>query len=502
MRFLKRLICFTAVVFAISSILSGIYIFRPDIMDPLEAFLGPGQKDAETVTGNHGLQEETASHTDESAEREETGREAEKNEAYKKGPLEKDVIAESAVSDYILPNQSEIVVPENVSGRNGYQQIQENREQIDDEAAEELQNQIDTGYTGDGLDFDGVIYPYYAMLDDRGKHIYRQIYANANEQYAVFMPAEPITSDQLKNVFLAVYNDHPELFWLETAYSCKYLKDGRCVEIHLEFNRTAQNMDEARAVFQENASQIISEARNLSGDYEKEKFVHDKLTERVSYDSGAEMNQSAYSALVNGRTVCAGYARAFQYLLQQLGIPCYYCTGYAGEAHAWNIVALDDGYYNVDVTWDDSDRGRYDYFNKTDMDYAGSHMRQELSVYLPPCNGSAYRNLEQNPEDSSLRSIADLGMAEDQILTDMDSYYRDCYDQILQNGRGSYTFYNVIEDEQLLEEWHQAYEAERYKQAYMENAMIQLGISSCEMEIEIEELRGGKFLIIHKVSAW
>ena len=44
------------------------------------------------------------------------------------------------MSDYILPNQSEIVVPENVSGRNGYRQIQENKEQIDDEAAEELQN--------------------------------------------------------------------------------------------------------------------------------------------------------------------------------------------------------------------------------------------------------------------------------------------------------------------------------------------------------------------------
>ena len=501
MRFLKKLICFTAVVFAISSILSGVYIFRPDIMDQIETVLDPGQKNAETVTGNQGLQKETANHTDESAEREENGPEAEEYETDEKEPLEEDVIGESAVSDYILPNQSEIVVPENVSGRNGYQRIQENKEQIDDEAAEELQNQIDTGYTGDGLDFDGVSYPYYAMLDDRGKHIYRQIYANANEQYAVFMPAEPITSGQLKNVFLAVYNDHPELFWLETAYSCKYLRDGRCVEIHLEFNRAAQNIDEARAVFQENAGQIISEARNLSGDYEKEKFVHDKLTERISYDSGAEMDQSAYSALVNGRTVCAGYARAFQYLLQQLGIPCYYCTGYAGEAHAWNIVALDDGYYNVDVTWDDSDGGRYDYFNKTDMDYADSHMRQELSVYLPPCNGSVYRNLEQNPEDSSLRSVADLGMAEDQILRDMDSYYRDCYDQLLQNGRGSYTFYNVIEDEQMLEEWYRAYQAKRYKQAYMENAMIQLGISSCEMEMEIEELRDGKFLITHKVSA-
>ena len=101
-----------------------------------------------------------------------------------------------------------------------------------------------------------------------------------------------------------------------------------------------------------------------------------------------------------------------------------------------------------------------------------------------------------------MRSIADLGMAEDQIFRDMDSYYRDCYDQLLQNGRGSYTFYNVIEEEQLLNEWRRAYEEERYKEAYMENAMIQLRVSSCEMEIEIEELRDGKFLITHKVSAW
>ena len=118
------------------------------------------------------------------------------------------------------------------------------------------------------------------------------------------------------------------------------------------------------------------------------------------------------------------------------------------------------------------------------------------------CNGSLYRNLEEDPEESSLRSIADLGMTEDQILRDMDSYYRNCYDQILQNGRGNYTFYNVIEDERLLEQWYRDYQAERYKQAYMENAMIHLGTSSCEMELEVEELRDGKFLISHRVSAW
>ena len=212
--------------------------------------------------------------------------------------------------------------------------------------------QLGTGYTGDGLEFDALYYPYYAMLSEKGQHIYRQIYANANEGYQTFAPVEAVTAAELKNIFSAVYNDHPELFWLETAYSWKYVGNGQCVEIDLQFNRTIQDLENAKSLFDENVNRILLGAQNLSGDYDREKFVHDTLIDRIVYDMGAEMNQSAYSALVNGQTVCAGYARAFQYLMQQLGIPCYYCTGSAGERHAWNIVMLDDGFYNVDTTWD------------------------------------------------------------------------------------------------------------------------------------------------------
>lgn len=400
------------------------------------------------------------------------------------------------------PSQAEIIIPENVAGRNGYQRIQDDQEQVDDTTAERLQRQLDIGYTGDGLEFDAVYYPYYAMLDERGKHVYRQIYANASELYSAFSPVEQVTAGELKNIFSAVVNDHPELFWLETAYAGKYIRNGQCVEIDLKFNRTAQDLESAKAYFNENVDQILIEAQNFSGNYEKEKFVHDALLARVSYNMGAAMNQSAYSALVNGQTVCAGYARAFQYILQQLGIPCYYCTGYAGESHAWNIVALDDGYYNVDTTWDDTGNGTYDYFNKTDADYAGNHIRQELSVYLPPCNGQLYRDLEQEAEDNGLRSIADVGLTDEQVITDMQGYYGNCYAQILQNGTGRYTFYNVIEGNELLDEWYRNYQNEYYRQAYMEDAMTEIGASSCEMALEMEELQGGRYLIIHEVSVW
>lgn len=43
------------------------------------------------------------------------------------------------------------------------------QKQIDRDTAEQLQRQLDTGYTGDGLEFDALYYPYYAMLNDKDR---------------------------------------------------------------------------------------------------------------------------------------------------------------------------------------------------------------------------------------------------------------------------------------------------------------------------------------------
>ncbi len=48
--------------------------------------------------------------------------------------------------------------------------------------------------------------------------------------------------------------------------------------------------------------------------------------------------------------VCGGYAKAFQYLCDQGGIPCYYILGYTPGYHAWNIVTIRGKNYLVDVT--------------------------------------------------------------------------------------------------------------------------------------------------------
>lgn len=401
---------------------------------------------------------------------------------------------------YIPPAESEITVPEEVAGRNGYQEIEGSDSEVEDTEAEELSESLDVGETGDGITFDPLFYPYYAMLDEKGQHIYRQIYANANVLNPSFAPVEPVTAQQLRDIISAVYYDHPELFWVDTAYACKRRANGQCVEIDLQFNRTAKNLAAENSAFEASAAEILSGAESFASDYDKERYVHDALMKSIEYVTSSEINQSAYSALVNGRTVCAGYARAFQYLMQQLGIPCYYCVGYAGENHAWNIIKLDDGYYNVDVTWDDTGDGTYDYFNKTDGDYADTHVRQEKSVNLPPCNGKKYRTAGVSTGEEGLRSSADAGFPDEAILHSMSQYYDECYGEILRRGYGNYEFSKVLEGEELYAEWEEAYDSEQYKQEYMIEAMRSIGAKSCKLDLKIEKLQQDRYLITHSLQ--
>ena len=295
------------------------------------------------------------------------------------------------MNGYVAPSMDQMQIPEDVSGRTGFTPVQPEEQQIPDQEAQNLKETLGSGETGEGLSFSAEEYPYYQMLSENQQSVYRQIYANAQNLTEKFAPEKTVSASDVKIAFEAVIGDHPEMFWLETGYSSKYLANGQCVEIDLKYNSTADDLESAKQRFDAAAQNLITGAASLDSNYEKEKYVHDALASAVTYDLTADMNQSAYSALVNGKSVCAGYARAYQYLLQQLGIPCYYCTGYSGGDHVWNIVKLEDGYYNVDVTWDDAAAIRYDYFNKTDADFASTHVRQNLSVYLPACNGTAYR---------------------------------------------------------------------------------------------------------------
>lgn len=453
---------------------------------------------------------------------------------------------------YEIPDSRPGDPPASVSGRSGYEPVQEDARQV---RPEETGGLPGTGDTGSGLSFDEEFYPYYAMLNSDMQQLYCQIYANAQQLAASFSPVVPVTVGQLKSVFEAVYNDHPQLFWLETGYSCKYLEDGGCVEIILKYNAAADNLGEAKQDFEAYARMILSGAWELGSDADVERYVHDMLMQMVVYDLRAPMNQSAYSALVQGRSVCAGYARAYQYLMQLLGIPCYYCTGYAGENHAWNIVRLDGAYYNVDVTWDDTEPATYDYFNKSDRQYAPTHMRTGLSVYLPACvtdgeSGAsagegepeelsasdaagepAYESriadlINPNPmeplrwqgrgqvstpssdtvsvpstEDKRQANLDEAGITADEVRDNMADYYEECGKLLEHVGAGDKQF-SVVVPESLWNAVEQAYINGDHWKNYVDEVLELLGVDNFVIQLVPERLGEGYYRVYHNVYTY
>lgn len=443
---------------------------------------------------------------------------------------------------YEIPGDQPERIPDSVSGRNGYESVKEDAEQIAQEEADDLSKTIAFGETGSDLRFNETYYPYYAMLQEDMQRLYNQIYANALKLTESFAPVTPVSVGQLKSVFEAVYNDHPELFWLESGYSCKYLRSGMCVEIILKYNDTANHLEEARRNFVAAAEKILSGTGDLGSEYEKEKYVHDALMQEVEYDMGASLNQSAYSALVQGRSVCAGYARAFQYLMQQMDVPCYYCTGFAGEDHAWNIVKSGGNFYNVDVTWDDTNPSTHDYFNKTDREFTATHRRVGLSVYLPACvsgagnvsisdisdlinpnpveppswqsktdlgndGGDAGQDADGNidvemaAEEERQANLAKAGITEEQVRDTMEEYYEDCLKLLKEAGVGDKQFSNVI-PESLWGAVEQAYNGGAYWEGYAEDALKALGVENFVIQLQAQRLGGGYYRLYHNVYTY
>lgn len=250
----------------------------------------------------------------------------------------------------------------------------------------ESSNSIDTST----YSMDSEYYPYYHMLNSNEQYVYLLLYESINKLKPTVSIPINISAEEIQTVIEAVYNDHPELFWIKNKYSYKYTQNGYVIQVILDYYFDDNTIEKARKDFNYKVDEIVSEASKLANDFEKEKYVHNALIENVEYSEGAIMNQSAYSALVNGSSVCAGYSKAFQYILMRLGIPSYYVTGDADGDHAWNIVKINNEYYNVDITWNDSARNKYSYFNISDSLFSNSHTRLGLSLNLPDCNGESY----------------------------------------------------------------------------------------------------------------
>lgn len=111
--------------------------------------------------------------------------------------------------------------------------------------------------------------------------------------------------------------------------------------------------------------------------YDRYYYLAAVLAEQVVYDAKPANCWTAFGALVCGRAVCEGYSTAYYALCREANLWCAYRNGIIdGAGHMWNMIKLDSGIYNVDVTWCDGApapyfREWYKYFVKSDEYFAG-----------------------------------------------------------------------------------------------------------------------------------
>ena len=508
MKVLRNILIVILALVILLCLLVGIGTVRPDLF---ERFTGKGEEPAESAEA---VSEDSLSETEEPSEEVSEDKAAVSVDeaeaiidayfAEEEGDIPQSGLKGGIDLSYEMPKEAQNV-PDALKELCGMEEPKGTCRKLTPDEADRVEEELSEGETGDDLSFDEEYYPYYHMLDMKGQHLYRQIYANAMEMNDTFRAVEKdIPWSGFRNVFEAVFGDHPELFWLDTRYSAGYRDNGECLAVKLYFNRTAADRDGAAGKFNEGADDIGTRAEGDA--YDQEKIVHDAIADAVAYSLSAEMNQSAYSALVNRSTVCAGYARAFQYVMQNLGIPCYYCRGVAGEPHAWNIIKLYDGYYNVDVTWDDSESGeRYAYFNRSDAEIGKDHRRAGLSVYLPACGGGNYSHLEDgqvsdNEADGGEGTEASL--PEGTYCRSLEEYYDLCKKEIKETGRGIYSFDIYTTDREVYDKCVDAYTKRKVEDAYMEECLKETeNARGLIVELDGKEL-DGVYRMTQKVQCW
>lgn len=169
-----------------------------------------------------------------------------------------------------------------------------------------------------------------------------------------------IPQETIQKAYDCFLMDHPEVFWTDGyTYVTSYVNNaisGRRVEFTYNMSRTA--IAEANNSIYQGLLDIVVQAGSTSPTYDTVKAVYDYMIENCTYDE-LNLDQSMYSVMVGRSGVCASFAKAFEFIMQCLEIPCTVVFGRLTQSsgmlsttigHEWNLVQLDGKWYHVDVT--------------------------------------------------------------------------------------------------------------------------------------------------------
>lgn len=179
------------------------------------------------------------------------------------------------------------------------------------------------------------------------------------------------------------------------------------VKIDLNYSLTSQQVKTIITSVDKKIDEILSLVNQNMSDEQKALVIHDYFAYQFEYDTSVttiSTNDSFRSGglFLNEKGVCQAYGYAYKYIMERLGIDCYY-TKSKEMNHGWNIIKIGGAYYHVDTTYDDPlldkfGQVRHYFFLLSDSaikqvrgEVNKSHYGWDLARKYP-CNNTRYDN--------------------------------------------------------------------------------------------------------------
>lgn len=249
------------------------------------------------------------------------------------------------VRDYLqLNNEEQVLLRDEDSGTVSAREL-EDVEQAPAEAVDGLKEEQTQAF-------------HYNRLSEPEQKLYGEILYILQE-HLEDIQISTTDSGEVEKVFQCVLNDHPEIFYVEGYTLTRYAlgEELKMMTLSGTYSMTPETIEAKKQLIDSYVNQcFVSLPTGDGSQYAIARYVYEYLIENTEYDAGAPDNQNICSVFITHRSVCQGYAKATQYLLQKAGIEATLIMGTVqnGEGHAWNLVKLDGENYFMDTTWGDA----------------------------------------------------------------------------------------------------------------------------------------------------
>lgn len=229
---------------------------------------------------------------------------------------------------------------------------------------------------------------YYSQLEEYSKLIYKSLEEQKDTlktgRGSIKLPSKlgklletEEGKESIQGIFTIAMNafeyDNPDIFYLDISKLVLYYEGDTSGNYNFYLKNengnyyiddvtteeeAIQKMEEVNSVVQKIKDEIAN--KGINTEYKKILYVHDWIVNNIKYDETLNKTNrnNIYGAFVEKEVTCGGYAKAFKYLMDELGINCIIIQGKATsddttEYHAWNYVGLNGKWYGIDCTWDD-----------------------------------------------------------------------------------------------------------------------------------------------------